>query len=135
MPAATSAGCLPRPEFRRYMRSGARSARVIRQFDVVSQRCSSGLAGFVPGSSIREIAKYLDRTVSTVGREVARHGGRYVYRAALSGSHDLPFRQRRYNSSPAIRANSASRARPSDRDGVLRQINRLSFPLAYISDR
>jgi IS30 family transposase len=32
------------------------------------------------GSSIREIAKCLDRTVSTVSREVAHHGGRSVYR-------------------------------------------------------
>jgi IS30 family transposase len=37
--------------------------------------------GIVSGSSIREIAKCLDRTVSTVSREVARHGGRSVYRA------------------------------------------------------
>jgi len=32
--------------------------------------------GIASGSSIREIAKGLDRTVSTVSREVARHGGR-----------------------------------------------------------
>jgi IS30 family transposase len=37
--------------------------------------------GIVSGSSIREIAKDLERTVSTVSREVARHGGRSVYRA------------------------------------------------------
>src|SRR6202171_2227871 len=37
--------------------------------------------GLASGSSIREIAKCLDRTVSTVSREVARHGGRSVYRA------------------------------------------------------
>jgi IS30 family transposase len=37
--------------------------------------------GMASGSSIREIAKILDRTVSTVSREVARHGGRSVYRA------------------------------------------------------
>jgi IS30 family transposase len=37
--------------------------------------------GIASGSSIREIAKCLDRTVSTVCREVARHGGRSVYRA------------------------------------------------------
>jgi len=35
----------------------------------------------VSGSSIRTIAKGLDRAVSTVSREVARHGGRCVYRA------------------------------------------------------
>jgi IS30 family transposase len=33
------------------------------------------------GSSIREIARHLDRTASTVSREVARHGGRLAYRA------------------------------------------------------
>src|SRR5271157_4279214 len=32
--------------------------------------------GPASGSSIREIAKCLDRAVSTVSREVARHGGR-----------------------------------------------------------
>ena len=37
--------------------------------------------GLVSGSSIREIAKCLDRTTSTVSRESARHGGRSVYRA------------------------------------------------------
>ena len=37
--------------------------------------------GIVSGSSIRAIAKGLDRAVSTVSREVARHGGRSVYRA------------------------------------------------------
>jgi len=37
--------------------------------------------GLASGSSIREIAKCLDRTVSTVSREVARHGGRPEYRA------------------------------------------------------
>ena len=37
--------------------------------------------GIASGSSIREIAKCLERTVSTVSREVARHGGRSVYRA------------------------------------------------------
>jgi transposase, IS30 family len=37
--------------------------------------------GLASGSSIREIAKRLDRVASTVSREVARHGGRPVYRA------------------------------------------------------
>lgn len=41
--------------------------------------------GIASGSSIREIAKCLDRTVSTVSREVARHGGRSVYRANQAG--------------------------------------------------
>jgi IS30 family transposase len=37
--------------------------------------------GIACGSSIREIAKGLRRAVSTVSREVARHGGRPQYRA------------------------------------------------------
>ena len=37
--------------------------------------------GIASGSSIREIARHLDRAASTVGREVNRHGGRPVYRA------------------------------------------------------
>ena len=37
--------------------------------------------GLASGSSIREIAKCLERAVSTVSREVARHGGRPAYRA------------------------------------------------------
>ena len=37
--------------------------------------------GIASGSSIREIAKCLDRVASTVSREVARHGGRLEYRA------------------------------------------------------
>ena len=38
--------------------------------------------GIASGSSIREIAKLLCRATSTVSREVARHGGRSVYRAS-----------------------------------------------------
>jgi len=37
--------------------------------------------GIACGSSIRQIAKGLQRAVSTVSREVARHGGRPLYRA------------------------------------------------------
>jgi len=37
--------------------------------------------GIASGSSIRDIAKGLERAVSTVSREVARHGGRPLYRA------------------------------------------------------
>jgi len=37
--------------------------------------------GIASGSSLREIAKLLDRAASTVSREVARHGGRPEYRA------------------------------------------------------
>src|ERR1700731_3024579 len=38
------------------------------------------------GSSIREIAKGLQRAASTVSREVARHGGRPLYRASEADS-------------------------------------------------
>src|SRR5450631_4014917 len=38
--------------------------------------------GIACGSSIREIARELQRAVSTVSREVARHGGRPQYRAS-----------------------------------------------------
>jgi len=37
--------------------------------------------GIASGSSIRELAKLLERAASTVSREVARHGGRPEYRA------------------------------------------------------
>src|SRR3989441_4838249 len=37
--------------------------------------------GIACGSSIREIARRLDRATSTVSREVTRHGGRPAYRA------------------------------------------------------
>src|SRR5580698_3163054 len=37
--------------------------------------------GMASDSSIREIARRLDRAASTVSREVARHGGRPAYRA------------------------------------------------------
>jgi IS30 family transposase len=38
--------------------------------------------GLASRSSIREIAKCLERAVSTVSREVARHGGGLAYRAS-----------------------------------------------------
>src|SRR5580704_18386372 len=38
--------------------------------------------GLASGWSIREIAQCLERAVSTVSREVARHGGRPAYRAS-----------------------------------------------------
>src|SRR5229473_1076763 len=37
--------------------------------------------GMASSSSIRETARHLDRAVSTVSREVTRHGGRPAYRA------------------------------------------------------
>jgi len=38
--------------------------------------------GLASGSSLREMAKGLERAVSTVSREFARHGGRPAYRAS-----------------------------------------------------
>jgi len=38
--------------------------------------------GIASGSSIREIANGLQRAMSTVSREVSRHGGRPLYRAS-----------------------------------------------------
>lgn len=42
--------------------------------------------GIASGSSIRNIARHLERAASTVSREVARHGGRPVYRATEADS-------------------------------------------------
>src|ERR1700692_4186562 len=42
--------------------------------------------GLASGSSIHAIAKDLERTVSTVSREVVRHGGRPAYRASQADS-------------------------------------------------
>src|SRR3981189_1288206 len=53
-----------------------RSLRVLTA--VKREDISRGLAS---GSSIRDIAKGLERAASTVSREVARHGGRPEYRA------------------------------------------------------
>ena len=43
--------------------------------------------GIASGSSLREIARHLDRAASTVGREVTRHGGRPGYRAHEADDH------------------------------------------------
>jgi len=43
--------------------------------------------GIASGSSIRETVRHLDRAVSTVSREVSRHGGRPVYRAHEADDH------------------------------------------------
>src|SRR6202790_3892306 len=45
--------------------------------------------GIASGSSMREIAKDLQRAVSTVSREVARHGGRPQDRANETDHQDL----------------------------------------------
>jgi IS30 family transposase len=43
--------------------------------------------GIASGSPIREIARHLDRAVSTVSREITRHGGRPAYRAHEADDH------------------------------------------------
>src|SRR3984957_4859619 len=43
--------------------------------------------GIASGSSLREIARHLDRAASTVCREVTRHGGRPTYRAHEADDH------------------------------------------------
>ena len=45
--------------------------------------------GLASGSSFREIAQGLERAVSTVSREVARHGGRPAYRASQADGEAL----------------------------------------------
>src|ERR1700737_685743 len=61
----------PRGEFWRRYKAGER------------EEISRGLAA---GDSLRVIARRLDRAVSTVSQEVARHGGRRRYRAAHADS-------------------------------------------------
>lgn len=43
--------------------------------------------GIASGSSIRKIARHLDRAASTVSREIARHGGRPGDRAHVADDH------------------------------------------------
>ena len=58
--------------------SGSTPASLSRSRCAEREDISRGIAS---GSSIREIARRLERAVSTVSREVARHGGRPAYRA------------------------------------------------------
>jgi len=53
--------------------------------------------GLASGSSLRDIAKRLERAASTVSREVARHGGRPEYRAkeADHRAWESPLRPKR----------------------------------------
>src|SRR5258708_22518787 len=43
--------------------------------------------GIASDSSLREIARRLDRAASTVSREISRHGGRPAYRAHEADDH------------------------------------------------
>jgi len=62
-----------------------RSQRVLRFGE--REDISRGLAA---GYSFRMIARRLNRAVSTISQEVARHGGRMRYRAAHVTRDDLP---------------------------------------------
>jgi IS30 family transposase len=57
------------------VRRRSRTALTVQEREDISR-------GIACGSSIRAIAKGLDRAASTVSREVARHGGRSPYRAS-----------------------------------------------------
>ena len=62
------------------VRHRSRSALTLQEREDISR-------GIACGSSIRAIAKGLDRAASTVSREVARHGGRSSYRASEADQH------------------------------------------------
>src|ERR1700721_2833681 len=99
-PRRPRSGAVGRRESR-YMRSAVFSARTMARsiscyrstaglFRAVRRRSERTLTlaereeisrGIASGSSIREIARSLQRAASTVSREVARHGGRPRYRA------------------------------------------------------
>ena len=65
---------LPRGEIRPAARRRSRLALILAEREDISR-------GIASGSSIREIARHLNRTASTVSREVIRHDGRPAYRA------------------------------------------------------
>ena len=58
-----------------FVRRRSRTALTLQEREDISR-------GIACGSSIRAIAKGLDRAASTVSREVAHHGGRSPYRAS-----------------------------------------------------
>ena len=86
------------------------------------EEISRQLAG---GHSLRAISRLLDRAPSTVSREVARNGGRGVYRAAVADGHAWRRSRRpqpcRLSTRPALRRasrkNSLSNGRPSKSRG------------------
>jgi hypothetical protein len=61
--------------------------------------------GIASGGSIREIAKGLQRAVSTVSREVTRHGGRPLYRATEADQQAWDSALRPKRCSPGCLAN------------------------------
>jgi transposase, IS30 family len=65
---------LPRGGIPPFARRRSRLALTLSEREDISR-------GMASGSSLREIARHLDRAVSTVSREVTRHGGRPAYRA------------------------------------------------------
>ena len=73
-PSSIHAVLLPRGGIPPAARRRSRLALTVAEREDISR-------GIASGSSIREIARGLDRVASTVSREVARHGGRPAYRA------------------------------------------------------
>ena len=65
---------LPRGGIRPAARRRSRLALTLAEREDISR-------GIASGSSIREIARDLNRATSTVSREIIRHGGRPAYRA------------------------------------------------------
>ena len=65
---------LPRGGIRPAARRRSRLALTLAEREDISR-------GIASGSSIREIARHMNRAASTVSREVIRHGGRPAYRA------------------------------------------------------
>src|SRR3984885_274429 len=65
---------LPRGRIAPTVRRRSRLALTLAEREDISR-------GIASGSSIREIARHVNRAASTVSREVVRHGGRPAYRA------------------------------------------------------
>jgi IS30 family transposase len=79
-PSSIHAVLLPRGGIPPAARRRSRLALTVAEREDISR-------GIASGSSIREIARGLDRVASTVSREVARHGGRPAYRAHDADRH------------------------------------------------
>src|SRR5262249_60288927 len=69
--------------------------------------------GLAKGASLRAVSRRLGRAASTVSREVRRHGGRRVYRAAVADTHAWARTRRpkgrRFATPPPLRAAGATK--------------------------
>ncbi len=79
--------------------------------------------GLAQGSSMRAIARMLDRNPSTVSRELARHGHRHGYRAV--GAHERALRARQR---PRRARKLAARGHNRLRQVVLRKLRQRHSP-------